>query len=176
MYHSLHSNLRFHSRPGDPNRYLPEVIPFETTESYLLHYPECCRLANPAEALNYFQTLDPIDSIADINAEMWDVFTDVGIWEWYRIRLPNDSIPWGRLCLPNDLTLLFLLDKQRSRALSVDINERYLNNSVECSLFAGYGMSIPNDIKHERNLMEFLARQTNHFENDDDYVLVTHRN
>jgi hypothetical protein len=133
-------------------------------------------LADPAKSPSYFQSLDPVDSIAGFTAEMWDVITDVGIWEWYRIRLPTNSIPWDRLCLPNDLTLLFLLDKPRSRALSVDIHERYLNNSVECSLFAGYGMSIPNDIKHEQDLMKFLARQTNHFKNDDDYVLVTHRN
>ena len=145
---------------------------FETTASYLLRYPECCRLANVDESDEYFSTLTSIDSITGISADMWSVLTDVAVWEWYRIRLPSAKQLFGKLCLPNDATFLFLLDQQRAKTLSVDINSRYLNKSVHESLFDAYGLEIVNSLERERTAMQFLARQSNHIDNNKEYLLI----
>lgn len=108
--------------------------------------------------------------------EMWNVLTDVGIREWFGIRLPAVRIPWqGPVFLPPDLRLRYWLDQTTARALQHDIRKRYLNAALtpdRMSIFEGYGLEVADSPQRELEGMEFLARQADHFQDEDDAVLI----
>ena len=146
---------------------------FETT-SYLLDYPQCCQLADPEKAPAFFSSLARCDSISGVTRQMWNVLTDVGIWEWYRIRLPKFTEPFGVIHLPDHLAPIFLIDRQDARRIAADIKERYLNMPISESLLNAYGLNCPDALQREVNIMDFIARQSNHINNHNQYLLVVH--
>ena len=107
---------------------------------------------------------------------MWDILTDVVLEDWFGLRLPPSKLPWGEpLYLPDDLRLLYCLDRSCSQQAKADIYQHYLSLRRETfgiSIFAGYGLAIPDDLERERDGLLFLSRQADHFRSLNDYLFV----
>jgi hypothetical protein len=107
---------------------------------------------------------------------MWDMLTDVVLQEWFGLRLPPSRVPGGGpIHLPLHLRLIYCLDQTCARQTQSDIRKHYLGlnrKPPEMSIFAGYGISIPDDLQREREGLEFLARQVDHFRSMDDYLFI----
>ncbi|QDT03943.1 hypothetical protein K227x_23290 [Rubripirellula lacrimiformis] len=107
---------------------------------------------------------------------MWDVLTGVVLEEWFGLRLPPSKLPWGEpLHLPNDLRLLYCLDRRDARRAKADIDQHYLSLRREASclsIFAGFGLAIRDDMERERDGLLFLSRQADHFRSLNDYLFV----
>ncbi len=149
---------------------------FNAITTYRLTYPACCGLANPETANDLLSASPRVDSLFHYTAEMWDILIDVVLQEWFGLRLPPSKLPWGEtLYLPDDLRLLYCLDRKYARQAQADISRHYLSlkrRSDEMSIFAGYGLTIPDDIERERDGLVFLARQADHFRSLEDYLFV----
>ena len=109
--------------------------------------------------------------------EMWDILTDVVLQEWFGLRLPPSKLPWeGPIHLPPHLRLNYCLDRAYARQARSRIQSHYLaidHDSNRMSIFAGYGLSIPNDMQREREGLDFLVRQSGHFRSVNDYLFIT---
>ena len=107
---------------------------------------------------------------------MWDTLTDVVLQEWFGLRLPPSRVPWdGPIHLPNHVRLIYCLDRTYARQAQSDIRKHYMalnRKPPEMSILAGYGLSIPDDLEREREGLEFLARQADHFRSTDDYLFI----
>ncbi len=152
------------------------VTPFEKIYSYRLTYPSCCRLSILDQADKLLMSSPIVDSLDLYSRQMWDMITWT-IGEKFRIRLFHE-LPWDGPCyLPYGLDLRLCLNRHSARAIRNDIEQRYLSRpdrlrEESMSVFAGYGVLIPNDMQRERDAMEFLARQAEHFESIDDYIFI----
>ena len=105
---------------------------------------------------------------------MWDIFKDVGVWEWYRIRFPRGIPSWGQIHLPHPVKLPFYLDQKNAAVLAADIKQRYPFGQVKQSLFEAYGLNFLNGIERERAVMEYLAQQIEYIRSYDDMIIITH--
>jgi hypothetical protein len=108
---------------------------------------------------------------------MWDILIDVVLQEWFGFRLPPSKVPWGGpIFLPPHLRLVYCLDRTYARQARSNINGNYLSLKREppqISIFAGYGLPIFDDLKREREGLEFIARQAEHFRSPSDYLFIT---
>jgi hypothetical protein len=149
---------------------------FNAITTYRLTYPACCRLADPDAAAELLSAASRVDSLSNYTAKMWDILTDVVLEEWFGLRLPPSRLPWnGPVCLPNECRLLYCLDRQRARQMKADIERRYLSRKRgvdSISIFAGYGLTVPDDMERERDGLVFLAHQADHFRSSDDYMFI----
>jgi hypothetical protein len=109
---------------------------------------------------------------------MWNVLTDVVLWEWFRIRLYRfRSLLSGPIVLPTGCEYLFHLNRSTARQLKNDIERRYFDGTLETgrpSIFSGYGLSLPDDLDCEREGMRYLSRQAEHFTGPDDRIIIMH--
>lgn len=149
---------------------------FEKILSYRIAYPRCCRLANPDTAEETLFSSRVVDELTTYTLDMWGLLTAEILWEWFGIRLPKRKVPWdGPVYLPPGHQLLYRFNRKDARALRHDVQRRYFEASHHpdrVSIFAGYGVNIPGDMQREREGFEFLARQTEHFDSDNQYVFV----
>jgi len=108
---------------------------------------------------------------------MWDLLTDVVLQEWFGLRLPPSKLPWVEpIFLPPHQRLIYYLDRTSARQACSSIQSRYLSQKREppdMSIFAGYGLSIPDDFQREREGLLFLSRQVEHFRSANDYLFIT---
>jgi len=152
------------------------VEPFNAIATYRLTYPDCCGLASSETADEILSDSTSIDSLSHYTVEMWDMLTDVVLQEWFGLRLPPSKLPWGEpLYLPNDLRLLYCLNQTSARQAKSDIHKHYLSLKREppnLSIFAGYGLTVPDDFQREREGLRFLARQADHFRSTNDYLFI----
>ena len=157
-------------RLGDHGRYPPRESTFETL-SFLLTPASLKNLcfAHPNAPTD---SLGPVDSLSGCTNAMWDVLTDVVVWEWYRIRIPTPKALWHDIHVTDGMRKLFLFDAQSANALSSDIAGRYLGKSVKYSMFDGYGLAVEDGLKREQMAMAYLARQSKHIRHHDQYVLI----
>lgn len=152
------------------------MAPFNRINTYRLTYPECCGLANRDTAAVLLAEASCVDSLSHYTTEMWGILTDVVLQEWFGLRLPPSKVPWqGPDDLPDGSRLLYCLDRSYARQAKADIHRYYLSlnrglNSM--SIFAGYGLIIPDDLVRERDGLSFLARQAEHFRSLDDYLFI----
>lgn len=148
---------------------------FNKVTSYLLPYPECCRLADPSCEPEIVLRTREVDSLSGFTGEMWDVLTDV-VFEWFRLRLQLSNVPWdGPVCVPQGTRLLYCHDRSYARQAKHDIKRRYLSRvreSNSISVFTGCNMLVPDDFAREREGLEFIARQADHLASPDDFVFV----
>ena len=144
--------------------------------TYRLTYPACRGLANPDTAAELLSAASRVDSLSDYTAEMWGILTDVVLGEWFGLRLPPSKVPWkGPVYLPDECRLLYCLDRKYARQAKADIDRHYLSlkrGANSLSIFAGYGLVIPDDLERERDGLVFLARQAEHFRSLDDYLFM----
>ena len=107
---------------------------------------------------------------------MWDILTDVILEEWFDIRIPPSKVPWGgEVSLPSRYRLLFCLDRTTARQLKNDITRRYFQDKSKqtfMSIFAEYGLTIPDDKRLERAGLQFLAQQADHFNSTGEHLLI----
>jgi hypothetical protein len=117
-----------------------------------------------------------VDAMSHYTTEMWDILTDVVLHEWFGIRLPPLKLPWqGAIYLPDGCRLIYCFDRHDARRVTAEIHHHYdaLNREGDSmSIFAGYGLSIPADVKRERDGLSFLARQAEYFRSLDDYLFI----
>ena len=96
--------------------------------------------------------------------------------EWFGLRLPPSKLPWdGPIFLPLHLKLIYCLDRTYARQVRADIRKHYfaLNRQPPTmSIFAGHGVSISEDLEREREGLEFIARQAEHFRSIDEYLFI----
>lgn len=153
------------------------VEPFNAIRTYRLTYPECCGLSNYDTAENLFAGAS-VDSLPRYTAEMWSILTDVVLQEWFGLRLPPSKLPWqGPLYASQGCRFLYCLDRSYARQVKADIYRHYFSldrGAESISIFAGYGLAIPDDLERERDGMAFLARQAEHFRSLDDYLFIVH--
>lgn len=150
---------------------------FNEITTFRLAYPECCRLADPGVALDLLRSAERVDCLSGYTLEMWDILTCVVLQEWFGLRLPPSKLPWdGTICLPPNLRLNYCLDRTYARQARSRIQSCYLSldeNPGRMSVFSGYGLSIPDDFRREREGLLFLSRQAEHFRSLDDYLFIT---
>ena len=150
--------------------------PFNAITTYRLTYPACCRLAQPGAAAELFSPSSRVDSLSNYTTKMWDVLRDAVLQEWFGLRLPRSKLPWGEtLFLPNGVRLVYCLDRTYARQAQADIRRHYLSlksRSGAMSIFAGYGLTIPDALEREREGLVFLAQQADHFRSLDDYLFI----
>ncbi|TWT63238.1 hypothetical protein [Rubinisphaera italica] len=101
---------------------------------------------------------------------------DVALQEMFGIRLPPSINPWeGLLVLPAGYRLLFCLNQKYARQVRADIRKRYLDKDRpedSLSIFAAYGLHIQDDLMREREGLQFLARQADHFSSQDNFIFI----
>ncbi|MFO7904901.1 MAG: hypothetical protein ACQESR_30380 [Planctomycetota bacterium] len=118
-----------------------------------------------------------VDRLCGYTIEMWDILTDVVLQEWFGLRLPPSKLSWGEpIVLPPHLRLIYCLDRSYARQARHTIQSRYLSQRrgpPDMSIFAGYGLSIPNDFQLEREGLLFLSRQAEQFRSTSDYLFIT---
>lgn len=150
---------------------------FNEITTFRLAYPECCGLADPGVALDLLRSAERVDCLSGYTLEMWDILTCVVLQEWFGLRLPPSKLPWdGTICLPPNLRLNYCLDRTYARQARSRIQSCYLSldeNPGRMSVFSGYGLSIPDDFRREREGLLFLSRQAEHFRSIDDYLFIT---
>jgi hypothetical protein len=133
-------------------------------------------LANPGVAASLFSMAERVDVLLEYTPEMWDILTNVVLLEWFGIRLPPSKIPWdGPVYLPNEFRLVYCLDRNSARQAKAEVQVHYHSlkrGSESLSIFAGYGLQVPNDIDRERDGLMFLAGQYEHFRSSTDYVFI----
>lgn len=139
-------------------------------------YPECCGLADPNVAERLLHNSEQVDHLSDYTTEMWDILVDVVLQEWFGLRLPPSKLPWcGPLFLPPNLRLNYCLNRTYARQAHSEIQSRYLSLNPDpsrMSIFAAYGMSIPDDLERERQGLVFLSRQSDYFRSTNDYLFI----
>lgn len=149
---------------------------FHDITTYRLTYPKCCGLADPSVAEALLRAAERVDRLGGYTAAMWDMLTDVVLQEWFGLRLPPSRLPWdGPIYLPPGVRFVYCLDRSAARQARDGIDSRYLSRGLpsdRMSIFAGYGLAIPDDLRREREGLEFLARQAEHFRSVRDYLFV----
>jgi hypothetical protein len=65
------------------------------------------------------------------------------------------------------------LNRHDARALRSDIQTRYRPNR-EFTIFDAYCLQIPDAAQREHEGFDFLARQADHFEDADQYLVIIH--
>ena len=149
---------------------------FNKITSYRIPYPECCVLGNPKEGPDFLCSSEQVDHLLGFTIQMWDILRDAILEEWFQLRLPTLKVPWdGPIYLPFNLRLAYCLDRSSARQATVSIEDRYISlnrYSTELSIFAGYGLNVPNDLEFERCGLTFVARQSHHFRTSDDYLFI----
>lgn len=152
------------------------VIAFNLISSYRFNELEYCRAANPELALEMFTDAYRVDSLPNYTVEMYDILTDIVLSEWFGIKRPRSKLPWGiRPYFPQGNRLLYCLDRVAASKLQSEITNKYLSIQRDpefMSIFAGYGLSIPDDFALERNGLSFLARQREYFRSSNEFVLI----
>lgn len=108
---------------------------------------------------------------------MWAILTDVVLFEWFGLRVRQSRSPWGGpIYVPSHLRLIYCLDRAGARQARFEIQSHYLSADLppgRMSIFAGYGLQIPEDFKREREGLAFIARQAEHFRSVNDYLFIT---
>lgn len=149
---------------------------FNEIKTFRLAYHECCRLADPHAAEATLNSSEQVDGLDGYTTEMWDILNSVVLQEWFGLRLPRSKTPWGgAVYLPPHLRLIYCLDRTYARQARFDIHAHYLplkREPPDMSIFAGFGLAISNDFERERDGLEFIARQAEHFRSLDDYLFI----
>lgn len=147
---------------------------FDSIHSFLVSEREFLHLERDAEIILAHVPL--VDSLHGYTEEMWDMLTTEN-GERFGFSIPH---PWTsatiqpRLSLPGERMLL-CLDQHTAQRLHNDVQDRYLRqkfNPSRLSAFGTFGLNVPNDVEREREGMEFLARQVNHFTAENQRIIV----
>ena len=149
---------------------------FGELKTFRVAYPECCGLAEPNAAEALLLASEQVDSLSGYTPETWDILTDVVLKEWFGVRLPSSKTPWeGPIYLPPHVRLVYCLDRASARQVRSDIHAHYpvKREYPEISVFSGCGLSIPDDLELEREGLDFIARQSEHFRSPNDYLFIT---
>ncbi|WP_339745317.1 hypothetical protein [uncultured Rubinisphaera sp.] len=148
---------------------------FNQITSHRLSYPDYCTLANTNSAASVFEA-SQVDCLSHFTIPMWDILMDVFANKWFGLRLPPSKIPWeGPVAVPAGYRLLYCLNQKYARQARTDIRNRYLNidrSEDSLSIFAAYGLQIQDDTIREREGLQFIARQSDHFSSQDDYIFI----
>lgn len=132
------------------------------------------RLSDPDAAGQLLTASAVVDTLPSYTARMWDILRDVILEERWGIRMPVRLDPIDKPTqLPIGVRLLMYLNRHDARALRSDIRARYHPNR-EFTIFDSYSLQVAHAAQREHEGFDFLARQADHFEDADQYLVIIH--